>query len=386
MTFLAAWKDPERIVLCADTAVTSGSVLATAQSSFGEAHLNTQTRVEEAALKLCRVSPHVLAGVVGDANPAFAFLDRVHDQLVHGFPEGGLRNLLGSLERTAEGSFGLAFGHLVEGHPSLTFFTSTGGVSNLDDMDSAALLSAGSLPEHLRRLVKQVSTATGRDLPRDVARIAVLSFVQSLGVHDYLMPVGVGGAFFMAFVDRGGVNWQPDVNFILYPPGVYGSTPTFTERDKAEIAANLPVVDSISYVRTLVRDDCGLAVTSMGSPSARAFASPSCPHVSSAEAFERFVRSVLPSPFRGLEVGRFFAFISKAYRKVVLLARATSGNRGPAFAFEHCGDNTYFELLPDLVRCLELPPRNGFAELVVALEDANSGAKIWGVDIVPPVD
>lgn len=382
MTFLAAWRVGDRVVLCADSAVTTSGCrqLQAAESSFGESHLEAEegasaATVEESALKLMRLAPSVLAGVVGEVEPAGQFLDSVRRRLLAA-PGVGLREVLRYYTEAGrpDGAFGVVFGHVVDSQASLTFFSTAEGVVEFPAGFSEAV-RCGSLRPELATLVSRAAMAARCDLPAEVAQVATQAFAQSLFVHDYLVPEGVGGALFTGYVDGVGAGWQPDVCYVLYPPGEFAAAPVVSPE-----GAHAPrMCEGLVFVRTLVREGCGIAVTSLAtpaSPAVRVFGSPS---IGSVEEMEDVVRRSLPVPYRPIANGQYFVFMSKAYRRILVLVRDAATSEGQ-FAFSFEGEKVVLASSPRLVAWLEAPVAPGRAILGVVFEEAG-GAREWGCEI-----
>jgi hypothetical protein len=90
--------------------------------------------------------------------------------------------------------------------------------------DHEDLVQVGSVPEQQARWTQQMLAARGERLPFravDPAEAApvftpVLALLQSYGVHDYLLPDGIGGAFIGAWVTARGARWQTDNLFVVH--------------------------------------------------------------------------------------------------------------------------------------------------------------------------
>lgn len=90
--------------------------------------------------------------------------------------------------------------------------------------DVEGLVQLGSVPpsqcEWTARYVAALLSLLNRFGPdqRHVERIFVqlLALIQSYGIHDYLLPEGVGGAFVAAWVTPSGARWQGDHLYVIH--------------------------------------------------------------------------------------------------------------------------------------------------------------------------
>jgi hypothetical protein len=73
---------------------------------------------------------------------------------------------------------------------------------------------------------------------------SVLAFVQSYGIHEYILEQGVGGAFCGLFIGEHSIEWQSDLLFLLYDRG----------RDPNINAVSSIVRDHVLVVRSLYNE------------------------------------------------------------------------------------------------------------------------------------
>ena len=70
--------------------------------------------------------------------------------------------------------------------------------------------------EHARLSHDLLNSILSLDYNRNLTLSAVIAFIQSYGIHSYLLERGVGGFFAGVAVGPEGVTWQPDLAYLLY--------------------------------------------------------------------------------------------------------------------------------------------------------------------------
>lgn len=212
MTFLVAWKLRDVVYICADSAVTSGNKRVPCdRTSFGELHVNSQTKlVEEAALKIIEFG-NVVVAIAGSVEPAMDFISTFKNDCK------STRDSYESFRRTVNSytpldvnvSFKLILAIADSSGPRLITFNldNTGGIME----HGYGLVYTGSMPyQHTEIIVEQIRLIMLSDIkdPQSLL-VSALAFLQNVGIYDYLLKYGVGGIFTGVYVNSSSIHWQP---------------------------------------------------------------------------------------------------------------------------------------------------------------------------------
>ena len=191
-------------------------------SSFGEARHHTSDRrtVYEGGAKLFRIGSDALACIsANNARSAIEFVTTL--QRVYA-PERDLPTLLRDTARNNLGAESRADFCVLIGRsystgapPQLLRWSS----ARPDDVAEGDTFVEGSLPAHDKSVVLDLL----RDIiangpPDDRALIAMLGFMQSLGIRIQLLAVGIGGLFYGALSRAGRFSWQEDTLYNFLSP------------------------------------------------------------------------------------------------------------------------------------------------------------------------
>lgn len=229
MTYCIGWKTDFGVLVAADTAL-SGAVPdgnetpKISLTSFGERQGKTSDHalsyVVEEGLKLS-VGANFITGFAGDVRTARNFVECFSDAINAGFL---LREAVVAAVRSS-GGYGSDTTILIGGYEQaapilLQVELSSGSVLEVD-----GLVQIGSVPSEQCRWTERMVGLTQQRLtkkpPRNDNEVCevftqVIALLQSYGVHDYLLPYGIGGAFVGAWVTSNGARWQGDNLFIVH--------------------------------------------------------------------------------------------------------------------------------------------------------------------------
>ena len=243
MTYILGWKNDDNVFLAADSASTTlGTTPSTniTHSSFGEQHIvGEHGVVEETTLKLCRVGQKAIVAIAGNTKCAFETVKTFKTALkIYADVKEAFEKAIYSCEPYPKDTdVGLIMGCMDKGKARLYSYDSrrADGISEHD-----VFTQLGSIKGLYRGLTKRITELfLEKRLPRKDMLIAVTALLQSYGIFDVLMNMGVGGVFFGLSINSSGVYWQPDTSYILY-------TPNFSQKDLIAVIArdDIVVVDS----------------------------------------------------------------------------------------------------------------------------------------------
>lgn len=216
MTYCCAWTDESAAYVIADAAVTRPSTSPIEDTtSFGEAtSFDGGKLVEETALKVIQIQ-NTAAAFAGNSATGRAVLEVYGEVLRSGQTtlvalETAMRSAQ-PIDRNRKAQL-LVVGHDDDGPFVLLGDAVTGLIRRTTE---AAQI--GSIKDWHKRATQAILTAH-RASASEGARISpsrtlahALAIAQSYGSFDYLMDIGVGGAFSGVAVTETGVVWQPDM-------------------------------------------------------------------------------------------------------------------------------------------------------------------------------
>lgn len=222
VTLGIGWIYRDYAYLVADTAASSCMPPSEAVSSFGESERgNGGGRVEEAAQKLTVLSPGCALALstmdIRFAAQLVAFLKTnlsLFDTIEQGLD--ALEASFGPFEASKSTEF--IFAENRAGVPGLVYWNTLGERQRLLE----GVLRIGSLTAQVPLAgVDAVMSEYMKNSGRKQDFVQVVSVcMQMLGVHNDFVSEGVGGLFFGLSVRPGGVEWQPDTSYFLYPPAL----------------------------------------------------------------------------------------------------------------------------------------------------------------------
>ena len=241
MTFSLLCQHDGAVYCVADTAITGLAGLATEHSSFGEKHKTEGRIIQEALLKIVPLGTHGLVTFAGSYQNALNYRVELQRLVAEG---GGVDDSMAAAGETVITRDELD-------HVEMLVGWTDGSGSNTRRWSSRTpneierdpeICWAGSMPPDLADAVVTALRYTLATKPKkNWVLPSLLGVAQSMGVHDYLIEKGVGGAFVGAKADIGGFSWQEDTTYFVYPP----------YRNQS-----LPLI-----VTTLVRDDIAAAMS-----------------------------------------------------------------------------------------------------------------------------
>ena len=223
MTYCLGLRTARGVLIAADSAISSmGHVLSACSgegtTTFGELQGNVGrgrwSHIEEAVLKLTVEADSVI-GFAGDVDTGRCLIDLYLTLRMDAGSNGrdAVRKALSSVYPCQEQAEAL-FGFYDANEPYLMHVDiARGTVSEVE-----GLVQVGSVPQSqctwTARYVSKflaMLERLGPD-PRQLDQVfaQLVALVQSYGVHDYLLPEGVGGAFVAAWVTPTGAQWQRD--------------------------------------------------------------------------------------------------------------------------------------------------------------------------------
>ncbi len=377
MTLILGWRDGPDAFLCGDSVVTGTGPARAPSSSFGETHKLDQVTVEEAAIKILELPRGTLVGVCGDPLAALGCLSLVAKDL--DATNKPLRTILRELQpvfKSTDASFELLFAHESEQGSELTAFGSSKSMGT-DFGDRVVVL--GSLPAAKQKAASDLLWAIRAHGMFPEERLAAsLVLLQGTGITDYLLDHGVGGAFFGAWRSTSGARWQPDLNYFVYPPGVFVQSPVILREELMEVA--LPPIVGLEKVRVLIRQGAGIVLSSMVNPLGRIFIPPNSKN-SDAE-WRDIVLAATPPPFPLVVRSRHYGFLSKGSRKAAYISRRVENDDGLVRVATVQG-KVHLMLDQQFVKTLESPTQEGCFDFTIAIEDVD-GAEVKTYRLTAP--
>lgn len=328
MTFCVGWIDRGCVFLVADALAIRNARSVDQFTSFGQ--LNQQVlrgHSEECLIKVVPLSKHIAAagaGNLGTISRALSFLRETVGYL-------SIQECVARLHMSA-GPFSddddaeLVIAAYIDGTPTLIGWNSLGEITT----KTAGVLSCGSLNQSLVEMPTKMIEEIAKTEEAPIVRLlAVISSLQSLGVHQDTVSQGVGGAFHGLFVDSEGYKWQPDTRFIIYGP-----------------------IQSSTWATTAIRGDA-LLVHFKGTSGPYCFLSTSSNKDWKVWASEWFVSS---SKLMSSDDFNFWVFISRKWMFTTIV-----------YWHPESGECRFFRLQRDESGALDLFPTVAFAEYLEQL-------------------
>lgn len=218
MTYVLGWKSDSKVFLAADSALTTISDsprLDLPRSSFGQNHVvASERKVEERALKLF-LKENIGVAIAGRYDLAVRITKSFYKKIEEGLlPNVALKEAIflnSPFPKGATVQIAVAF---FDGNPRLLSFNSNGDFKIRDDEQIVHLGSAPSGYKTVNEgwLKEDILPAT-KNLP-EFQLPSMLGILQSHGILNPTLQVGIGGAFSGLYVDTNGGHWQPDMLFI----------------------------------------------------------------------------------------------------------------------------------------------------------------------------
>jgi hypothetical protein len=220
MTYFIAWKSQNAAYVVADTAITTyGPVpeLIRTTSAIGETHIYDKKRgysVCEETLKISEFG-NVLYAFAGAEAVGLPFGKNIQSHLVNGLdPETAVTRCLDECTRIPnDGSM-----HCVvafhDGQQA-RILTANTELPEIQEVDS--IISGGSMPgwfDHQLKLVPALLNPTIFNAGETL--LTMVSLLQTFGIHEYLMPQGIGGFYQGLAVCANGVIRTPSCAYMPY--------------------------------------------------------------------------------------------------------------------------------------------------------------------------
>lgn len=212
MTLMTGWISGGAACVLCDTAVTAFAAVGESESVFGEPSLRTgMGHVYEGCAKLMAFGD-VIVGLIGSMQEATAFARWVSPSLGH--PD--MRRLVclaATNLKTARGrTFELLIARRHAGTPEIWRFRSS--KEYISRVPARCVLGSAAHHAGFRELVtvavKSASSATSFN---DDQLALCTATLQGVGQVVRLFDFGVGGSFYGAYVDEGGLHWSSDTVF-----------------------------------------------------------------------------------------------------------------------------------------------------------------------------
>lgn len=217
MTYCLGWRTDTAVFLVADSAVSNGTDEGQSISSFGEGIGPVAWgRVQETSLKI-----HLIHGVaVAFSGPAVRgrdILATLEAGLDLGLdPSAALRSALvshaGSMPE-GDDAVQILAAFREEDQPRLLRATTACPTS----VHEPRYAHIGSMPENLTRSTDDVLTRlVAIDDPPHRALVVGVGLVQSYGLSNELVRLGIAGAYSGVWVDSTGPHWHADILYLIY--------------------------------------------------------------------------------------------------------------------------------------------------------------------------
>ena len=219
MTYIVGWKLGSNVYMAADSMVTGANPHIEPTSSFGELHIEDgRNSVSERALKIA-LFDNLAVALAGDFERARGLVQtlsrcyRNSENLDSALEQMRISHSPATPGREAS----LLVGWTGGGATRLIAFNADGAQSIIEAPENS-VVQIGSASEVHREITKGLLThLRGVENKGHQAYIAtILGFLQSYGIHDYLVPDGVGGAFVGLSITPTGIHWQPDLLFVTF--------------------------------------------------------------------------------------------------------------------------------------------------------------------------
>ena len=177
--------------------------------------------MSEEGVKVC-VKSDTVSGFAGDVNIANSLIDQYFAAKMIGMgARDSVRSALMSIT-PCEKDADVLFAFYEDDRPCLLLVNTLNG--SCHDVEGLVQLGSESLTERQSRWTELFVESLLKILYRielnsiNVDRIftQLAAVLQNYGVHDYLLPQGIGRAFVSAWVTPGGARWQGDYLYVTY--------------------------------------------------------------------------------------------------------------------------------------------------------------------------
>lgn len=233
MTFCVGWKILECVFLFGDTLLTnydSEKLPTVPKTSFGELQGKQEVYgknaiVEEGGVKIRTFEKSAIA-FAGSLKTALALEDMVQECLELGATaKDSLQSALYSIQPVSANEEATILLACHEDGKAKLFRLDTLHNGSIEEIDE--LVQIGSISKcHRENVENMIASLTKELLTRyrpdhhsyQNILIRIAALLQSLGIHDFIVSEGVGGAFVGVCISECGVIWQPDTLYCLHPP------------------------------------------------------------------------------------------------------------------------------------------------------------------------
>jgi hypothetical protein len=286
MTINIGWHFGGCVFLIADTAVKHQRPPYADSTSFQERAVVEKTyTIEESNSKIIPVNAHTVAAVAGDLGRAAAFLEELKHE--RHSDVGVAISIVANGRRTHEhGDFHLLVATHDGERTRLLRFSSTHpdvvtDVPELLDLPDEDGRAVESTERGIEALLEHVAVVGGADTGIDaILRLAipvitttdveacrvlvgVVALLQSLGTRRYLLEHGIGGTILGAVLTSRGVEWLPDVTYLMFDTlegGIPISDPAKT------VPGDGPLAHQPERISVVLRDGIAYVLSSYHAP------------------------------------------------------------------------------------------------------------------------
>ena len=254
MTYIIGWKHKQSVYISADSAVTfyaGNSAFKPKETSFGEApHIDEEKIVAESALKIFTIKNKYILGHAGEINVAHDFARNLKyrleglkptksEDIIFAFKKSLLECHGNSQLRENQYIFGFQHNEV----PYLYSYNLGNNEKIKEEMDLAQIGDISQFEFQDNAIKNCVKLGKKNDLLEDHFLVTVNAFMQSFGVHDYILEKGIGGAFYGVQLNPNGIKCQEPTTYLLYDNSL-----------KHNDIINMCIVNNVKYVQSRTGD------------------------------------------------------------------------------------------------------------------------------------
>lgn len=219
MTYCLGWKTDNYAYLVADAAVSSSRPPIEERSSFGELHVQSQSKnIHEGALKVIPVENAAIT-FSGNAHTGNSIVHTLRMALDAGDTyRKAFERAIDSNTPFSEGkAVSVLFAYFESREPKLVSFDAQNDPS-YSEYPAGEVVQMGSASQDA--ILSGMSKAVLRGMQDQIGEGApllscVLGFCQHFGIHNNLIELGAGGTFAGCLVSAEGFFWQPDIAYLV---------------------------------------------------------------------------------------------------------------------------------------------------------------------------